>query len=66
MNTHNVRHIGLLLILLPTTLMAQVQRHVIPLTSWPAPFYWQPNSAETKAAVVNEMTAGKSTALHNQ
>src|SRR5262249_56932021 len=39
-----------LLILFPVTVIAQIQRDVVPLRPWPAPLYWQPTQAESRAA----------------
>jgi hypothetical protein len=40
---------GALSLLIPFTLMAQVQPDVAPLTQWPAPLFWQPNNNEDQA-----------------
>ena len=34
--------------LVPLALVAQAQRDVVPLKSWPAPLYFQPSSAESR------------------
>lgn len=39
-----------ILALLPTALSAQTPREVAPLKHWPAPLYWQPSSAESRAS----------------
>jgi hypothetical protein len=52
MNKHDVRRIVVLLVLFPVTLMAQMQRDVVPLRPWPAPLFWQPTQGESRAAAV--------------
>jgi hypothetical protein len=42
--------LGMLLFLIPITLIAQLQRGVVPLKPWPAPLYWQPSQAENQIA----------------
>jgi endosialidase-like protein len=41
---------GTLFLLIPISLIAQLQRDVIPLKPWPAPLYWQPTQAENQIA----------------
>src|SRR5438105_198648 len=48
----------LLLILLPVTVIAQLQRDVAPLTPWAAPLFWQPVQSESKAAFERRMLGG--------
>jgi hypothetical protein len=50
--------LGMLLLVTPIVLAAQVQRDAAPLIPWSAPLYWQPNNAESEAAAVKEMLAG--------
>src|SRR5437868_4725388 len=38
-----------ILALLPLTLAAQAPREIAPLKHWPAPLYWQPSLAESRA-----------------
>src|SRR5262245_45663334 len=36
------------LLLIPFTLLAQMQSDVVPLKPWPTPLYWQPSPAENQ------------------
>jgi hypothetical protein len=40
--------LGTLLLLIPISLIAQLQRDVVPLKPWPAPLHWQPSQAENQ------------------
>src|SRR5215510_4460737 len=41
--------LGIILLLVPFTLVAQVQRDSVPLKTWPAPLFWQPTAQERQA-----------------
>src|SRR5215813_3528561 len=51
--------VGILFVLVPFTLVAQVQRDAVPLKSWPAPLYWQPNISEDVAIRAKLNTSGE-------
>jgi hypothetical protein len=51
--------VGTLCILIPFTLIAQVQRDIAPLGNWAAPLYWQPSAAESQANHVRVSTSGE-------
>jgi hypothetical protein len=42
--------LGTLFLLIPISLIAQLQPDVIPLKPWPAPLYWQATQAESQIA----------------
>jgi endosialidase-like protein len=42
--------VGVLFLLSSISVIAQVQRDVVPLKSWPAPLFWQPSQSENAAA----------------
>jgi endosialidase-like protein len=48
MSRSHVSRTLLLFLLLPVTVIAQVQRDAVPLKPWPAPLYWQPTAAENQ------------------
>jgi hypothetical protein len=43
-----------LVVLLPIALSAQIANDPIPLKNWPAPLYWHPSGAESRAVVARE------------
>src|SRR5205823_344689 len=57
MSRNDLSYALLLLLLLPVTVIAQLQRDVAPLTPWAAPLFWQPNQPESKAAFERQMLA---------
>ena len=50
--TRIVISIATVSVFIPITLIAQVQRDIIPLRPWPTPLYWQPTQAEHDAAAM--------------
>ena len=56
-----IRIIATLSLMIPITLIAQVQRDIAPLKPWPAPLYWQPTFAESQAAAKQDTVEGLST-----
>src|SRR5215831_5448564 len=67
MSTNSLARIVVLLILLPVTVTAQVQRDVVALKPWPAPLYFQPTSAESqwlaKPETLNALSSDATTSL---
>jgi hypothetical protein len=48
---------AMLLLLVPLTLVGQVQRDIAPLKPWPAPLFWQPTQTESRIATVAKVGA---------